>query len=216
MSNLTRKEFERLYSAELLPHSFADTTIGDQWDWKGFIFNRHLKSLFSNVAGLCADDNLLSLEKNVALVDANIATIDVTDDFKSDATLKIPTIDLSLSTVLDKDKVENMSFINVQGRNGTSVRAAMTAALNKLKDQDFDAYKTRVRNTEVIMGLFYAGSISITVSKSITNKEELEAKLGAIPGVNLSVDVSDAATYKYSLNNSATPFAASFIEGRDI
>lgn len=216
MSNLTRKEFERLYSAELLPSSFANTTIGDQWDWKGFIFNRHLVSLFSNVADVCGDANLLQLEKGVTLVDANIANIDITDDFKSDASLKIPTIDLSLSDVLDKSKIINLGFTNVQGKNGTSIRAAMTAALDKIKDQNLDLYKDRIRNTEVVLGLFYAGSVSLSVSSDITNKADLEAKLGSIPGVSLNLDESDNSTYKYTLGNSSTPFAASFIEGRDI
>src|SRR5205085_9891706 len=128
----------------------------------------------------------------------------------------IPTVDISLNDVLEKDKLVIMSFANVQGKNGTSIRAAMSGSVNKYKDQNFNSYKHKVRNTEVIMGLFYASSISITVNRTISNKAELEAKLGSLPNVNLQVDMSDVNTYTYTLSNSNTPFAASFIDGRDI
>jgi len=214
--SITRKEFERQYSAELLPSSFNDSAIGDLWDWKGFIINRHLVPLMNNLALVCSEDALYEIEKNVPRNAASIANIDVTNDFKTDASLSIPTTDLSLKDTLDARKVVNMQFSNVQGSNGTVIRSQMTESVNQLKDRDFNLYKERIRHVEVIMGLFFAGSIELEVDRSIENNAEIEAKLRTIPGVTLKVDLSNQNTYKYSLNNDQCPFAAVLIPGRDI
>lgn len=214
---LTRKEFERQYSAELLPSSMENYGIGDIWDWKGFlVFNWHLVPQDDNLYDVCGDNALKQTLQSIPLSSALMADIDITDDFKADASLTIPTTNLSLKDVLTKDNVDSFQFASVQGRNSIGCRTQMSNSVEALKNTNFDRYKQRIRDMEIVLGLFYAGSVVLSIKKTVSNQADIETKLKSIPGVSLSIDTSDSQTIIYSLNNAKCPFAAQFIKGRDL
>ncbi|MDP2386168.1 MAG: hypothetical protein Q8M29_07340 [Bacteroidota bacterium] len=213
---LSRKEFERQYSAELLPSSMANYAIGDLWDWKGGLFNWHLVPEMNNVALVCNDQGLYDKLKSVPMLAANLPDIDITKEFKSDTGLNIPTLNLSLSNVLAAEKVESFKYKSVQGKNAMEFRGALSDILNSLKTADFEKYKKYVREKEVVLAFYYADSVEIDISRTISNKAELEAKIGSIPGVTITEDLSATQTYKYKISGPACPFAAQFMDGRDI
>lgn len=214
---ITRKEFERLYSADLLPSSFANYSIGDLWDWKGF-FNRHLVPNNENIAEVFPNDDLLKTLQGIPLQDASLPDIDLTNDFKSDASLSIPSLGLSLKDVLDVNKVEGFHFASVQGKNIIGYNSALETALDNLKKSDFDKYINKIRGYEVAIALFYAGSVNLAINKTIGNQAEVEARLKSIANtdIKLNIDASDSQTIKYSITNSKCPFAAEFKLGRDL
>lgn len=213
---ISRKEFERQYATELLPSSMANYSIGDIWDWKGFIFNRNLAPENANVAELHGDEELLKKLQGIAFYDANLPDIDMTDDFKADSSLSIPSLNLSLKGSMDKDVIEGFHFSAIQGKNAIGVNSLISGAIDKLKKADFEKYDKKIRNFEVVTGLFYAGSVNITVKKEISTLAEIEAKLKAIPDSKFSVDGSDSKTIKYTIANSKCPFAAQFKSGREL
>ena len=213
---ISRKEFERQYSTELLPSSMANYSIGDIWDWKGFIFNRNLAPENANVAELQGDEELLKKLQSIALYDANLPDIDMTDDFKADSSLSIPSLHLNLKGSLDKDVVEGFHFSSIQGKNAIGFNSLISSVIENLKKANFEKYDKKVRNFEVVTGLFYAGSVNIVVKKEISTLAEIEAKLKAIPDTKINIDAADSKTIKYTISNSKCPFAAQFKTGRDI
>jgi len=215
---ITRKEFERQYSADLLPSTFSNYSIGDLWDWKGFIFNRHLVANNMNIAEVCDDANLLDVLESIPMQDASLPDVDLTDDFKSDPSLTLPSINLSLKDVLDITKVESFHFAAVQGKNAIGYNSRMLVALDNLRKTDFETYSKQIRGYEVVVGLFYAGSVNLTINKSVSNQADIDAKLKSIAtgDTKLSIDTSDARTIKYVITNSKCPFAAEFKLGREL
>lgn len=205
---LTRKEFERMYSAELLPSSMANYGIGDIWDWQGSIFHWKLVPENTNVADICRDADLKSLLSSVLLVDAGIPNIDVTSTFTAEASLKIPTTEISIGDTLKKEDVISFSFNSVKGRNSIGFKTQIGDAIQKLRRDDGARYRKYLKGFYVTLAYYYAGSLNLNVKRTISNQAELEAKLRSLGNASLAIDASNANTISYSLANPSCPFAA--------
>ncbi|HKC68951.1 MAG TPA: hypothetical protein VKG26_12025 [Bacteroidia bacterium] len=215
---ITRKDFERQYSADLLPSSFANYSIGDLWDVKG-LFTKTYVPCNENIAEICDSTGaLLKTLQSIPMQDANLPDVDMTNDFKSDASLSIPYLGLNLKDVLDANKVEGFHFNSIQGKNIIGYNSNLATSLDAFKTNNFNTYKDKIRDYQVVIGLFYAGSVNLSIDKTVSNQAAIDAKIKAIANAQISVavDTSDASTIKYSITNSKCPFAAQFKMGRDI
>ncbi|MDX2174403.1 MAG: hypothetical protein SFY56_14975 [Bacteroidota bacterium] len=215
MSLVSRKEFERLYSAELLPASGENYSIGDIWDWEGLI-NQKLVFRFESVTDVVMNEELKQKLKNIPLVQGNLPEVDMTSDIKIDAGAAIPVLkDINVGNNLDVKSIVKFSFGNVMSKNILDYRMDFNRELEKLKNQNFDKYKEKIRNYEVVMQYWYAGSVNLVVDKTVGDTANIKAKIQGM-GLEFKSDVTTDNKETISIKTSKAPFAAQFMKGRDL
>lgn len=212
---ISRKEFERLYSADLLPSSMENYSIGDIWDWKGLV-NQRLVFCDENVSDVFINPDLKQKLKAITKVQGNLPSVDMTADAKVDISATIPVLkDIQIGNTLNTNSIMNFSFQNVMGRNISDYRMDFNQALEKLKSGNFDAYKDKIRDRNVVMQYWYAGTVSITVDLNVSNTDNLKMKIQDV-GLEFTTAVSTDKKETISIKPIDCPFAAQLIKGRDL
>jgi len=215
MSIVSRKEFERLYSAELLPSSGENYSVGDIWNWEGFI-NQKLIFRFENVTDVFLSEELKQKFRAIPKVQGNLPEVDMTSDIKVDAGANIPILkDIKLSNNLDAKSIVKFSFGNVMGKNILDHRMDFNKGLETLKEGNFEKYKDKIRDYNIVMQYWYAGSVNLVVDKNISNTSDLKAKIEGL-GLEFKSNVSSDNKETISIKSSDCPFAAQLIKGRDL
>jgi hypothetical protein len=212
---ITRKEFERLYSADLLPSSMENYSIGDIWDWQGLI-NQKLIFRNENVSDIFLSDDLKQKLKNIQKIQANLPSIDMTSDVKTDATASIPILkDIQLSNNLNVNSIVSFSFGNVMGRNILDCRAYFNQELEKLKTGNFDKYRDKIRDNNIVMQYWYAGNVSLTVDRKVNDTANLKMKIQGL-GLDFTSNTTSDDKETIVIKSADCPFAAQLIKGRDL
>jgi hypothetical protein len=213
--SITRKEFERIYSADLLPSSMENYSIGDIWNWQGLI-NQKLIFCNENVTDVFMSDDLRQKLKSIPKIQANLPSIDLTSDIKTDAAAGIPILkDIQLSNSLNVNSIVSFSFGNVMGRNILDCRANFNQELEKLKTSNFDRYRDKIRDNNIVMQYWYAGNVSLTIDRKVNDTANLKAK---IQGLGLDFTSNTASDEKETIviKSADCPFAAQLIKGREL
>ncbi len=214
--SVTRKEFEKLYSAELLPSSMQNYSIGDVWDWRGFLTQR-LMFQGMNIADIFKNKDLKQKLSGIQLIDAMLPEVDLTSDIIVDASVDIPILkDIKIGNNLDIKSIVKFSYGKVTGKNILPCRPELDEALDNLKINDFLKYKKEIRNFEIVIGLFYASDVVLVVDKTVSDTGDLKLKIenaGLEFKANVSTSNQETITIKSTSN---CPFAAQLITGRDL
>ena len=216
--SITRREFERQNSAELLPSSMQTYALGDIWDWEYefLLFHPHLVYKADNIANITDVEGLYVELQNQSLVNAMIPDIDFTADIRVGASIKIPTIkNFDLTSHISNNSIVQFSFGKVKGKSMTPVRSKVSKGLDHLKETNFSRYKHAIRSYEIVIGLFYSDSVVLTVDKTISDTATLKAEFIA-QGIDFDVTIDASSKETITINTSESPFAAQFISGREI
>lgn len=212
---VTRKEFEQMYSADLLPSSMENYSIGDIWDWEGFLTQK-LVFANENITDVFMNNDLKQKLKNIPEVSGNLPSIDMTSDIKVDISTSIPILkDLQLSNVLDKNSILKFSFGNVMGKNILDHRIAFNQELDKLKTENFTRYKSKIRDNNIALQYWYAGDVNLTVNRDISDTANLKLKIQDL-GLLIKTSVTLNNQETIVIKSVDCPFAAQLVKGRNL
>lgn len=212
---VSRKEFERLYSADLLPSSMENYSIGDIWDWEGFLTQR-LVFCNENVSDVFMNAAFKQKLKDLPEVNGNLPSIDMTSDIKVDASATVPILkDIKLSNSLDVKSIVNFSFGNVMGKNILDLRMEFNQELEKLKSNNFAQYKKKIRDNNIALQYWYAGNVNLTIDRQINDTAKLKLKIQEL-GLEFKSTVNVDNKETIVIQSANCPFAAQLVKGRDL
>lgn len=212
---IARKEFKRLYQAELLPSSASNYSVGDIWDRIGI--NNLLVPENDNIGYICGDDALSKDLEKIKKVKANFPDIDLTSDINADIAVDIPSFNVSLASALKVKKVEKMVIRGVSAKNSLSgFRTRIVDSLEALKRSNINKYRKYIKTKEMVTALFYAETVEIQITKTVTNQTEFKLAIQQAFNVNAKVNFDSKNKVSIILSNPNCPFAAQFEPGRDI
>ena len=212
---ISRKEFRRQYSAELLPSSASNYSVGDIWDRVG-LWGR-LIAENNNISYVCGNDQLAKQLEAIEKVKANFPDIDLTHDINEDASVDIPSINVSVEQALKVQKVERMIIKGVSSKNALNgYYSRIYDAVEILKKENFDKYKKLIRTKEIVTALFYAENVVIEISKQVENRDAFELEVKEIFNVEAKVNFESDDKILITIANPDCPFAAQLKVGRDI
>ena|ERR1700748_237753 len=216
--SLSRKEFERIYSAELLPLSLATYAIGDTWDWKSvfLFFSYRLEYQAYNIADAFNDADLLNQFRSIPLTPALFPDVDLTSDVSVGAGVTIPSLNgLDVSAKIDPKSIVQFTFGTVKGKSISSLRGKVDQDLDALKTNNFDKYKEKIRGMEVAIGLFYSDDVVLKVNTTVDSSANLKAEIAA-QGLAFTASVDTSNVETITIKSSDCPFAAQLMSGRDL
>jgi hypothetical protein len=212
---ISRKEFRRQYSAELLPSSAANYAVGDLWDRVG-LWGR-LIAENNNISYVCNNESLAKQLESIQKVKANFPDIDITQDINEDASAAIPSIGVSVEQALQVQKVERMIIKGVSAKNTLNgYYSRMYDAVEILKKENFDKYKRLIRTKEIVTALFYAENVLIEISKQVENQEAFALEMKTVFNAPVKVNFESDNKILITIANPDCPFAAQLKMGRDI
>ena len=212
---ISRKEFRRQYSAELLPSSAANYAVGDLWDRVG-LWGR-LIAENNNISYVCNNESLAKQLESIQKVKANFPDIDITQDINEDASAAIPSIGVSVEQALQVQKVERMIIKGVSAKNALNgYYSRMYDAVEILKKENFDKYKRLIRTKEIVTALFYAENVLIEISKQVENQEAFALEMKTVFNAPVKVNFESDNKILITIANPDCPFAAQLKMGRDI
>jgi len=212
---ISRKEFRRQYSAELLPSSAANYAVGDLWDRVG-LWGR-LIAENNNISYVCNNESLAKQLESIQKVKANFPDIDITQDINEDASAAIPSIGVSVEQALQVQKVERMIIKGVSAKNALNgYYSRMYDAVEILKKENFDKYKRLIRTKEIVTALFYAENVLIEISKQVENQEAFALEMKTVFNAPVKVNFESDNKILITIANPDCPFAAQLKIGRDI
>ncbi|MBK8146056.1 MAG: hypothetical protein IPK62_14240 [Bacteroidetes bacterium] len=211
----TLKTFRKNYGAYLLPISANNYSIGDLWDRVGI--SGRLKPENTNIAYVCDNPVLAEKLRVIENVDANLPDLDITSDFNQEANINIPSLNVSIEESLQISKVERMIFKSVTTKNTHGgLLEEMYDHVTKLRKDDIQKYRNRVKHSLVTIAYYYAEKVQIEVEKEVMNKDEYNLKIAQTFGLDVGVSFGSYNKVFIEINNSKCPFAAQFIHGRNL
>jgi hypothetical protein len=215
---ITRKEFERQYSAELLPVSTESYTIGDifNWEYKVLLFSPQLEYKANNVALIFNDKILYDKLVNIPFVDALIPDVDITRDVGIDVSIKVPSLNnFDVSAQIKNESIIQFSFGKIKSKSIIHYRPEIGLGLDHLKKNDFTKYRRSIGRNEIAIGFFYSGDVVLVVDKTISDTAALKVELGT-QGIVFSANNDNHSKETIIIKVPTCPFAVQLLNGREL
>ena len=220
LNDKLKRQFRRIYGADLLPVSLSSYYLGDIIEWDGFIKKQLDFENISLIENLKIDESRKAdLRKRLSEVSMEKAfmqkiTIDSRFDIKGGA--DIPNFATSIGAELGFSNFVNFNIEDVQCKVlARGLKVEIINLIKQAKEDDRKHFRKNLRDLYFIDKLFYAGNASFEIKTD--SKAKVEAAVTSAKLVNPNISFNREGNIQVSFTgNKDLPFAADFEPLRDL